>query len=292
MDELLERRELALEDGAISYLVGEIKPGRPSFHLLHATGFNAQTYRQILEPLTEYVNVYASDLRGHGLGSLDANPERLDSWDVYRRDFFQLLDFIDEPIYLMGHSVGSVVSIAGALHRPDIVKGLILTEPLIYPENMMQMFDQSDPNMNPMVMGALKRRATFDSEDAMVQNYLDRGAFKTWGESWIRDYVKGGSIANNEGGVKLSCQPEWEAKSFQVAEDTPWDDIKQLSCPTSIVYAKGAGFSTCHEVGVDKYLSLQPDTTVTVDTEASHFLPMEKSGLVIRAVKEMVSRTA
>ena len=291
MDSKLERKELALDDGALSYLVGEIKPGRPSFHLLHATGFNAQTYRQILEPLSEHLNVYASDLRGHGLGTLEADPEKLSSWDVYRRDFFQLLDFIDEPIYLMGHSVGSVVSIAGALHRPDLVKGLILTEPLIYPENMMQMFDQSDPKTNPMVMGALKRRATFDSKEAMVQNYLGRGAFKTWGEPWIRDYIEGGSVPSEGGGAQLSCRPEWEAKSFQVAEDTPWQDIKQLSCPNSIVYAEGAGFSTCHKVGVDKYLSLQPETKVIVSTEATHFLPMEQADLVVDAVMKMYTDT-
>ncbi|MBL4606213.1 MAG: alpha/beta hydrolase [Pseudomonadales bacterium] len=292
MDSILQRKELMLEDGAISYLCGEIKPNRPSFHLLHATGFNAQTYRQILEPLSEHLNVYASDLRGHGLGSLRADPEELSSWDKYRHDFFQLLDFINEPIYLMGHSVGSVVSIAGALHRPDLVKGLILTEPLIYPESMMQMFDQSDAKMNPMVMGALKRRAVFPSKNDMVQNYLGRGAFKTWPESWIRDYVEGGSVPSEEGGVQLSCRPAWEAKSFQVAEDTPWEDIQQLSCPSSIVYAEGAGFSTCHKVGVDKYLSLQPDTKVTVSDEATHFLPMEQPRLVVDAVLDMLRATS
>lgn len=291
MESILQRKELALEDGTISYLCGEIKPNRPSFHLLHATGFNAHTYRQILEPLSEHLNVYASDLRGHGLGSVAADPAALKSWDNYRQDFFHLLDFINEPIYLMGHSVGSVVSIAGALHRPDLVKGLILTEPLIYPESMMQMFDQSNADVNPMVMGALKRRAVFASKEEMVQNYVGRGAFKTWSESWIRDYVEGGSIPNEDGGVQLSCRPEWEAKSFQVAEDTPWHDIKQLSCPSSIVYAEGAGFSTCHKEGVDKYLSLQPETKVSVSYEASHFLPMEQPALVVNAVLEMLRNT-
>jgi len=289
MNYKLERKELKLSDGCISYLCGEIKPGRPSFHLLHATGFNAYTYRQILEPLSEHLNVYASDLRGHGWSTLKADPDRLFSWDVYRKDFFQLLDFINEPLYLMGHSVGSVVSIAGALYRPDLVKGLILTEPLIYPENMMQLFDQSNPATNPMVIGARKRRAGFSSQQEMIQKYLGRGAFKTWEQSWIEDYVEGGSRILADGSVELSCNPEWEAKSFQVAEDTPWEDIRKLHCPSSIVYANGGAFSTCHQSGVDKYLTLQPTTQVITNSKATHFLPMEQPALVIEAVLQRLA---
>ncbi len=292
MKHKLERKELKLSDGCISYLCGKIKPGRPSFHLLHATGFNANTYRQILEPLSEHLNVYASDLRGHGWSTLKADPDMLCSWDIYRKDFFQLLDFIDAPLYLMGHSVGSVVSIAGALYRPDLVKGLILTEPLIYPENMMQLFDQSNPATNPMVMGARKRRAVFSSQQEMIQNYLGRGAFKTWEPSWIEDYVVGGSRILDDGRVELRCHPEWEAKSFQVAEDTPWDDISKLPCPSSIVYADGGGFSTCHKEGVNKYLTLQPTTQVISSAQATHFLPMEQAALVIEAVLQMLHSTA
>lgn len=288
MKPTLERRILQLSDGAISYLCGEFKQGRPSFHLLHATGFNAQTYRQILEPLSAHLNVFASDLRGHGLSTLHADPDLLTSWDIYRKDFYQLLDFINQPIYLMGHSVGSVVSIAGALYRPDLVKALILTEPLIYPENMMALFDQSNAETNPMVISARKRRAVFDSQDEMIEKYVGRGAFKTWQRSWIADYVQGGSRMRQDGKVELSCNPAWEAKSFQVAEDTPWADIEKLQCPSFIVYANSGVFSTCHQEGVDKYLRLQPGTRVTSNAQATHFLPMEQPALVIETVLQML----
>lgn len=284
----LERKFLDVEDGAISYLCGDKKPGRPGFHLLHATGFNANTYRQILEPLSEHLNVYACDLRGHGLGTARANPEEFKSWDVYREDFYKFLDAINEPMYLMGHSVGSVVSIAGAINRPDLIKGLILTEPLIYPDVPAEMFGQNNADVNPMVIGARKRRAEFPSKQAMVENYIGKGAFKTWGKSWIEDYVEGGYRRKDENTVVLSCHPEWEATSFLVAEMTPWEDIKKLKCPTTIVYADGGTFSTCYKDGVDKYVSYQPDTKVIVNKDSSHFLPMEQSELVVDSVLNMV----
>lgn len=284
MNNKLKRNILEIEDGGISYLCGENKPGRPNFHLLHATGFNANTYRQILQPLSAYLNVYACDLRGHGLGTTQANPAELKSWDVYREDFYRFLDAINEPMYLMGHSVGSVVSIAGAVKRPELIKGLILTEPLLYPNG----FDQKNVETNPLARGARRRRAEFPSRQAMVDNYVGKGAFKTWERSWIEDYVSGGSLDKTDGSVVLSCNPEWEAVSFQVAELTPWTDVEKLQCPTTIVYANGGAFSTCYKEGVDKYLTIHPNTKVMTNQEASHFLPMENPALVIEAVLDMV----
>lgn len=284
----LKRRTLEIEDGSISYLCNEKKAGRPNFHLLHATGFNANTYRQILEPLSEYLNVYACDLRGHGLGTTTANPGELKSWDVYREDFYRFLNTINEPVYLMGHSVGSVVSIAGAVQRPDLVQGLILTEPLIYPDESSTLFNKSDASTDLLVAGARRRRAEFSSQHEMVENYLGKGAFKTWSRPWIEDYVAGGSRIKADNCVELACKPEWEAASFQVAELTPWNDIEKLQCPTTIVYASSGGFSTCYQEGVAKYLTIHPQTKVMPCKDASHFLPMEQPALVIEAVLNMV----
>ena len=150
------------------------------------------------------------------------------------------------------------------------------------------MFGQSN-DTNPMVLGAKKRRAEFPSKEFMVENYVGKGAFKTWGRSWIEDYVEGGSRRKDENTVELSCHPEWEAQSFLVAEMTPWEDIKKLKCPTTIVYATGGTFSTCYKDGVDKYVGIHPDTKVLTCEEASHFLPMEQSGLVIELVMDMIA---
>lgn len=286
MNSKLKRNTLEIGDGGISYLCGENKLGRPNFHLLHATGFNANTYRQILEPLSAYLNVYACDLRGHGLGTTQANPAELKSWDVYREDFCRFLEAINEPMYLMGHSVGSVVSIAGAVKHPELIKGLILTEPLLYPHG----FDQKNVETNPLASGARRRRAEFPSRQAMVNNYVGKGAFKTWERSWIEDYVSGGSLEKADGSVVLSCNPEWEAVSFQVAELTPWADVEKLKCPSTIVYANGGAFSTCYEDGVNKFLKIRPHTGIITCLDASHFLPMEKPDLVIEAVLALVAQ--
>ena len=49
----------------------------------HATGFNALTYKEILEPLSEHFNIRAVDARGHGFTELKANPENMYDWKIY-----------------------------------------------------------------------------------------------------------------------------------------------------------------------------------------------------------------
>ena len=59
-------------------------PERPvDLVFLHATGFNALTYRSLLEPLADRFHVAAPDLRGHGQTALPTDSARHSSWNTY-----------------------------------------------------------------------------------------------------------------------------------------------------------------------------------------------------------------
>lgn len=288
MSDLLERKMLDLPDGQLSYLAGPHIPGRPSLNIIHATGFNANTYRQILEPLSAQLNVYAIDLRGHGLGTLNNDPKLVSgSWEIYRQDFYKFLDFINEPIYLMGHSVGSIVSLAGAVKHQNLVRGMMLTEAVIpaYGRTAENPYNVTE---DPLPDAARRRRKHFPSREVAVDNYVGKGAFQTWGRQWISDYIDGGTRILEDGTVELSCDPEWEATSFESAEGNPWEMFKVLTCPMTLMH--GQLFSTCEPSGIEYFKELQPAARVISVPGASHFLPMEKSELVIEAVLELVER--
>ena len=53
---------------------------RATVHFAHATGFNAGTYRQLIEALDPSFDVYAMDARGHGFSNAPADPRSLRSW--------------------------------------------------------------------------------------------------------------------------------------------------------------------------------------------------------------------
>jgi pimeloyl-ACP methyl ester carboxylesterase len=86
---------------------------------LHANGFNALTYRSILEPLGAGLRVLAPDQRGHGESRLEARPEGRRSWKDFRDDLIALLETLDQPpVVLSGHSMGATVSLLTAAARP------------------------------------------------------------------------------------------------------------------------------------------------------------------------------
>jgi non-heme chloroperoxidase len=74
--------------------------------------------------------VNALDLRGHGHSSRVDNGYR---WSEFAKDAVAFLqESQEEPAIVVGHSMGANVAIEVAARAPELVKALILEEPLLY----------------------------------------------------------------------------------------------------------------------------------------------------------------
>ena len=253
----------------------------------HATGFNAQTYRQLFKQIDPSIDVYAIDQRGHGLTSAKADSHKLKSWRTYENDLIAFIDWLDRPVILAGHSMGGAVSTKVAAMRPDRVKALVLIEPVIMPAmidpvmGIVRKFNLGQ--LIPLASSAKNRRASFSSVDEAVENYTNKGAFKSWSRTWIEDYVIGGTVNNSQGGISLSCKPEWESKTFAVSGNKPWSAIKELKCPITVI--KGEVGSSLHPLAVSRLKKYHPDIDYTLMKNASHFLPMEHPDQVAKIIQ-------
>ena len=105
----MKRQNYPLRDGTLSALhFGNMsEPVRLVF--LHANGFNAQSYRTLLERLG--VHVVAFDMRGHGQSGEMLQPSNIPNWHIFRDDcveFFErhLPELTDGRVVLAGHSLG------------------------------------------------------------------------------------------------------------------------------------------------------------------------------------------
>ena len=186
-------------------------PARPvDVVFSHANGFNAYTYRSILDPLAADLRVVAYDLRGHGRTTLPVPTEaRPDWWDLCD-DLLAVMDALalEKPVVLAGHSFGATVSLMAAQRRPEAVKALALFDPVLYPNLPgLQLRD------TPMVEAALRRRSFFESRAAAIEKWRGRGAFAAWPEEILADYTVDGLITEGDG-VRLACSPAWEASSY------------------------------------------------------------------------------
>jgi pimeloyl-ACP methyl ester carboxylesterase len=251
-------------------------PDRPvDIVFSHANGFNGLTYRSILQPLTE-LRILAIDMRGHGASTLPAVIEGRDGWAEFRDDLLAFLAAAtDGPVILAGHSMGGTSSLLAAAAEPARVRALALFDPVIMPTEMLM--GRSEENAavaeSPLVQGALRRRATFASREAAFEAYKGRGAFRTWSDAQLADYIAAG-FRESADGVSLTCAPEWEASNFRSHNYDPWAAFRDSRCPIRILRA---------EIGSTARIDdLVPDGRITVETVpgTSHFLPMERPDLV------------
>lgn len=288
-----ERRSIKMWDGEVSYIAwdnGDTKAR--SIHFAHANGFNALTYRSLLEGLAGHARIYASDLRGHGQTTLAANPKGMRSWVIYRDDILRVLQELDgRPKILAGHSMGATASLMAALARPEWATGLVLVEPVILPPRqlrwmaVMRALGLLD-RMHPMVAQAERRRGIWPTREAMFEAYRGKGAFRTWPEEVVRDYITGGSVEYlDDRQVRLACTPGWEGANYRAGSPDVWREFGQLRCPITLIV--GTKRSTCPEPVVERLMKCRPDINLVRVPDASHFLPMEFPGIVRRELREM-----
>jgi len=277
------RRMIRLPDGEMAALdFGDEK--RPvDVVFLHATGFNAMTYRSILAPLSPGMRILAVDQRGHGASNLPIEPDKLRSWKPYRDDLLALLATLDgPPPVLSGHSMGATVSLLAAAARPGAASGLVLFDPVLL--TRWRMLAVRLPGglramkQTPLALGAAKRRPVFDSVEAAFAAYKGRGAFKTWSDIMLADYIAGGFHERPDGKVDLACPPALEAAIFSSQWHNPWAAAARVKCPMQIFRAEFG--STCSIGTGEAFFAGNRRASLVTVSGASHFLPMERPDIV------------
>lgn len=277
--------ELAGRGGAMAaWEFGDVS--RPvDIVFVHANGFNARTYRAILEPLARDYRILAVDQRGHGRSTLPAETEGRTSWNGLRDDLLALLDSLNlRDIVLSGHSMGGTACVLAQAHDASRIRNLVLFDPVVTPAP-----GEIDPAQfanSPMVQGALKRRSVFPDRPAVVTAYTGRGAFKTWPAEMLADYVADGFRDRDDGQVELSCSPAWEASNFSSHAHDTWGAFEAAKVPIRIFRA--AEGSTCREDPRMDALVAAGRIRVETVPGTTHFLPMERPDLVDAALREAV----
>jgi pimeloyl-ACP methyl ester carboxylesterase len=262
-------------------------------HFAHATGFNAETYSPLLESMDSRVDLRLMDARGHGRTTAGANPRRLRSWDRYRRDLQAYVETLRQPVVLAGHSMGGTVSVQLAAERPDLVRGLVLIDPVIFPPRLVPLALLArtlgfSRRILPIVGAAARRRMEFPSREAAVDNYVGKGPFRTWERSWIEAYVDGGTIPTDDGTVRLSCDSAWEARTFAVATVNPYRQLRKVRCPITL-FARVHDGPPFTKASREAFMRCKPDTRLLVLDDVTHFMAMERPDIVVEEIERMAN---
>jgi pimeloyl-ACP methyl ester carboxylesterase len=247
---------------------------------LHANGFNAFTYRRLLAPLADDWRILALDQRGHGATTLQADPAGRTDWLDLRDDLLAALQSLDlAGVVLSGHSMGGTVSLLAAAEEPGRARALVLLDPV-----MIEATARTSSGESPMVTGARRRRATFPDRDAALAAYRGRGAFATWPEPVLLDYLAAGLKDQADGTVSLACSPQWEASNYAAQGHDSWRALATFGGPVRVLAAETG--STFHLSEARVAGGLPTGVTVERLRGSTHFIPMEQPGRVREALVE------
>lgn len=284
------RKILPLSGGGVSCL--DWPADAPLLHFTHATGFNAETYRGLLTSLQGRFHVAAADLRGHGFTTLPATPGPQAEWTTFATDLAAILDALDKgPAVLAGHSMGAITSLMVAARYPGRVRAVVLVEPVLVPRfsrlrmRLARLLGRETQGNSNLAEMSAKRRAIFPSLDMALAAYRGRGAFKTWPDDTLTDYLRGGLIATGNGTeMRLACDPAWESSVFRHAPPGAARLAHHVRCPLTLIYADEG---TAHDNEVDVVARAHGDARLVKVPGATHFLPMERPDIVREEILRM-----
>ena len=282
------------EEGYFSYFELEGADKSEPLIFFHATGLNAETYLNLLEKLHSKLDrkktIIAFDQRGHGITNLQADPKKLTSWDQYADDAEIFLEKINiSSAIFFGHSMGSIVAAEVAKRNKFKISNLIMLDPVLFYDPYTSLFSELKNKFitlrsNTKVLGAAKRRDKFDSFSQAMSHYEGRSMFKTWPSISLEHYLSGG--LEEEGPIlKLSCNPVWEAKTFETVSFKTYRTLNALNLPILILRAKH--FSTFSSKGVN-YLNKKQNFSVS-EVEGSHFFPIENTEDTKNLIQKFIS---
>ena len=137
-----------------------------ALHLAPANGFPPEAYQPLADALAPQMRVLGYRPRPLWPGS---DPERVQSWRELAIDM--LADMArrgEAPLIGAGHSLGGIMTLYAALLRPDLFRGLVLIDPVVFPRRMLLMLwamrQIGQHHRSPIVRGAARRRKGWDHD--------------------------------------------------------------------------------------------------------------------------------
>jgi pimeloyl-ACP methyl ester carboxylesterase len=244
----------------------------------HANSFPASTYGVMLASLKKRgFSVKAIEKFGH-----DARYPVTNNWPQTVQelaDFVQpLVDKAGEKAWLVGHSLGGILSTMCAARHPELARGVVLLDsPMIggWKATALGAAKASGlvGNISP---GKVSQRRTqsWESEQAAYDSFKSKRAFALWEDQVLRDYIAHGTYAGDDGKRYLSFDRKIETLIYNTLPDNLPGLLrrKPLQCPAAFI--GGLQSEELKRTGTELTAQFTQGRMSWID--GTHLFPMEK----------------
>ena len=270
-------RSVPSTDG-ITLAVHDLGGRGPELVYSHATGFHGRVWLPLAARLADRYHGWGIDYRGHG-DSTRPGGDTVD-WRGYGEDCRAVLDalVLVHPFGL-GHSKGGASLLMTEADRPGTFAALAVYEPVIIPTGS----GRSDPPS--LSEGARRRRAEFASYEAALANFSSKPPFSALDPAALEAYVRYGFAPTATGTVRLKCEPEHEARTYEMgARHGTWGLLDRVTCPVLVMCGDPSDPGPAQ--GAAAIAERIPGGRLHVFDHLSHFGPLQDPAAVAAVVAD------
>ena len=253
----------------------------PPILCVHANGYLAALWHPIAVALADEARVFAVDLPGHG----DSDPALDYRWDHLAEYVAGALRALDVgPALLVGHSVGGATSAICAARYPELVRAMVLADPVVLPEPF---YHRPEAAESSDFYGVRSRRSSWPSREVMRESLRPKSAYARWRPEMLDLYVQEG-VRETDEGVTLKCSPETEVEVYrQTLYYNLWPEIAHADVPAIVL--RGLSTEGLASVTAPELSGWLPRAEDRPLPGASHHVPMECPEEVVRAARDLLS---
>ncbi len=259
---------------------------KPKLHFSHANSYPAGTYRQLFELLGRDFEVGALDRHAHN----PAFPVR-DGWELLVDELIAELTerYRGEPVILVGHSLGGMLSVMAAARRPELARCVVMLDSPVVAGwralvwRLAKLAGQGE-RLSPAQLSVKRRNVWPSVEDAMT-HFASKRLFAAWAPGVLQDYLDAGLEPHPEG-VQLRFTREAETAVYRTLPHHIGAMVAGRF-PVPAGYLAGRTSEENRQAGlaatralVGEHLHMMP---------GGHLFPMEFPALTAQAIRDMVT---
>ncbi len=265
---------------------GETTDQQP-IYFAHANAYPPGSYQPIIDALAEKRQVVSYLQRP--LWEPTPDPGSLKNWHQLSDD---VIAFFEQNkmknVVAVGHSLGSVTAFMAAQKRPDLIKALVMIEPVALPWFfcwLTRAFPGLVKKRVTIIKKALSRPNRFVSKQAAFDFHRKPRAFKRISDENLMHYMDAGITAHGDE-FHLAYPRDWEARVYATAT---YFRGQLLNSKLPVLGMRGAHSNTIGEKFWQQW-KRNPNHQFVDFLDAGHLLPLEEPEAVIKQLLPFVEQ--
>ena len=258
---------------------------RPILHFVHANSYPAGTYRVFFDHLRRHYDVQALPMHAHNPAYPVSN-----GWPALVQELIdELTARYTEPVILVGHSMGGMLSLMVAKIRPDLVRCVVLLDsPVVagWRAVLLRIAKRFgvDKRFSPAQFSE-KRRNLWPDATAAYEHYAAKPMFAAWQPEVLRDYVEHG-LAPHPEGVTLRFTRETETAVYRTLPHHIGKLVRR-AFPVPVGFIGGVDSVECRQAGLQATRRLVGRHFLQIP--GGHLFPMEHPAATAKTVHAMIT---